>query len=411
MAITIGNRKFDREKRKKQEDANDKGFKGFMISLAVIYLLTATIATTVLTPRVMKANRKYENGEIVILNDNDFTIKYNLPGSGAFDDPYRLENITLQTKKLWGIYIDETTKHFIIKNCTIKANQTSILILHVAFGTGIVENNTCIANSPDHYSSIIVNFCSGTKILKNICKNGFSDNNYGISLYGSPNCIISENICNNFREGISCYNSIGNLDIRNNICNYNTVSGINIYNYVYSDYYTIDSIVIYNNTCLMNYVGLDVTLQERFYVFIIENNFSNNTIDGISLEDHDCESIIANNQISNNGLGIRLYSSWNITIEYNHINNNTDFGMILSHVYNCYVYQNNFLYNNLVGQIEGLKQASVEYQRYYYNHFWYNNATKKGNYWSDLVWSETAIYNITNTTDADLYPLQHPVDI
>ena len=83
---------------------------------------------------------------------------------------------------------------------------------------------------------------------------------------------------------------------------------------------------------------------------------------------------------------------------------------ILSAYFYC-VYQNNFLYNNLIGQIEGLKQAKSNYERSYYEQFWYNNATKKGNYWSDLVWSETAFYNITNSDNADLYPLIDLVDI
>ena len=67
------------------------------------------------------SNRDYYNGEIVIKNDDDFTKRYNLPGSGTSNDPYLIKDLTIETTKMWAVAVFDTTKHFVIENCTLAA--------------------------------------------------------------------------------------------------------------------------------------------------------------------------------------------------------------------------------------------------------------------------------------------------
>ena len=46
-----------------------------------------------------------------------------------------------------------------------------------------------------------------------------------------------------------------------------------------------------------------------------------------------------------------------------------------------------------------------------YNVYWSDIYSYEGNYWSDLIWDEFAIYVIDGSSNNDLYPLENPVSI
>ena len=46
------------------------------------------------------------------------------------------------------------------------------------------------------------------------------------------------------------------------------------------------------------------------------------------------------------------------------------------------------------------------------NNHWYDTTSNEGNYWSDLIWDDGAIYEIEGYGESkDLHPLQFPVVI
>ena len=87
-------------------------------------ILSTLVVSSGLVWKFGYVNSRY--GEIVINKDSEFSVKYRLPGKGTKDDPYRIENRVINTEKMWGIAITNTSKHFIIQNCFIKASINSI---------------------------------------------------------------------------------------------------------------------------------------------------------------------------------------------------------------------------------------------------------------------------------------------
>ncbi|HDJ25985.1 MAG TPA: hypothetical protein ENF34_01550, partial [Candidatus Bathyarchaeota archaeon] len=61
-----------------------------------------------------------ERGPIEIYGDEDFTSENGVVGgSGTPDDPYIIEGWEISADEQTGIFITETTKYFIIRNCHI----------------------------------------------------------------------------------------------------------------------------------------------------------------------------------------------------------------------------------------------------------------------------------------------------
>ena len=84
---------------------------------------------------------------IKITNDQNFT-DYGFLGSGILSDPYLIENYILDSNyQNWeGIWIEDTTKHFTIRNCTIRTFGYCIFIRDVADNTVNIINNTLLSD-------------------------------------------------------------------------------------------------------------------------------------------------------------------------------------------------------------------------------------------------------------------------
>ena len=68
----------------------------------------------------------------MIRKDQDFVNRYDFPGSGTLNNPYLIAEYNIETSKEYAIYIEGTTKHFLITNCTIKCQKDGILISNTA---------------------------------------------------------------------------------------------------------------------------------------------------------------------------------------------------------------------------------------------------------------------------------------
>jgi parallel beta-helix repeat protein len=127
--------------------------------------------------------------------------------------------------------------------------------------------------------------------------------------------------------------------------------------------------------------------------------------------------IITNNNCSNNSRhGISLDSaSDNIIISYNNFYNNTHYGVYISHFFGVtragyIIHHNNFWQNNGAGKgVNGNCQAYDDVG----GNYWYDNTAQEGNYWSNWNgqgWGTPNAYPIDGGAGAyDMYPLSTPV--
>ncbi len=83
-------------------------------------------------------------GAIYINGDLDFGPSgYNFNGSGTAENPFIIEGYNITTTDNIGINIEGTTKHFIVRNCYVYAENYGIYIYNATDGTATIENNTC----------------------------------------------------------------------------------------------------------------------------------------------------------------------------------------------------------------------------------------------------------------------------
>ena len=178
---------------------------------------------------------------IIIDQDSDFSLKYGFLGTGSENTPFIIENYNITKKEglFTGIYIWNTTAHFIIRNCYIEVLDYGIYINEIQDGTATVENNIIfgsimggirsISGSVDVAGNTVLN-CTlrgiriedGGTISNNTVENSYNgiegrdaiieentvENCYtGIYLY--DNCQVSKNNILNNDKGIEYYSATG----------------------------------------------------------------------------------------------------------------------------------------------------------------------------------------------------------
>ena len=109
--------------------------------------------------------------EFISINDDEDFLNYNLTGLGTKEDPYIIENIVLDEEEYNNaIAIRDTTKHFEIRNCTLRGWWHCIFIDNVSEGTANIYNNTCFVYPPEAGSiGIGLYNTNGATIKRNNC--------------------------------------------------------------------------------------------------------------------------------------------------------------------------------------------------------------------------------------------------
>jgi parallel beta-helix repeat protein len=142
---------------------------------------------------------------------------------------------------------------------------------------------------------------------------------------------------------------------------------------------------------------------------IIDNYCFNTSWDywfssGITLDSSN-NCTIKNCSIIDSYQGIYITDSSDCQIYFNHIGNNSEYGVVLTDTTNPWenqpvtIFLNSFIDNNL----DGTSQASDNGT----SNYWYYLDLEQGNYWSD--WNGTGSYSIPGSANAvDLYPLSEP---
>ena len=134
-------------------------------------------------------------------------------GSGTESDPYIIEGWKITSVGDIGILVEDTTAHFVIRNC-MASNMGPI-------GEGIHLSNCAnctVANNEltGSASGIFAAGLANSTIVGNNC----SDNLWqGIAMFGSRNNTLIGNLCNDSGEGIALYSSSDwNTIISNEVC-------------------------------------------------------------------------------------------------------------------------------------------------------------------------------------------------
>jgi len=248
-------------------------------------------------------NQEFSEDSIIITNDSDFS-KYSIEGNGSSIDPYIIGNYIIKNKEETSISIFNTSKYFVIKNCTIEGNKVGIAIKNVKNGTASIINNNFTSNSVD----IKIDNSSNITILNNEIEKSKENS---IIIQRSESIIIENNyIIKSSNTGIKITLS-DNISISsNNILN-NSNHGVNIQfskevifekNIIYNNYYGIYQIssetLILNNTIALNNFGIYVD-SYSYKTVIAENLIADNKNQGLFTRNSAPVNISANEFINN----------------------------------------------------------------------------------------------------------------
>ncbi|MFX0000672.1 MAG: nitrous oxide reductase family maturation protein NosD [Candidatus Hodarchaeota archaeon] len=276
-------------------------------------------------------------------------------GSGTWNDPYLIENVTINGQGSGScIEIKNSKKYFIIRNCTLYRSgsnpDTDGGIRLESVSNGKLINNTCFLNENGMY---ILNGCTDNNISENIVSNNTDNGIYldhsnlnnissnvanynliGINMNSVHYSNISGNIaCNNFEDGLNFYIGSDNTFSRNKVYN-NQESGI--YISVGHDSEVMENFIDNNNDFGIyigdsNYCSVSKNnITNNYYgIYLdkirgcheISDNIANNNVEGIYLENSDNNYILRNEIINNSYIGLDLFRS-----NYNKVIKNILFG-------------------------------------------------------------------------------------
>ncbi len=240
---------------------------------------------------------------IIILNDSNFT-DYGFTGSGTSNDPIIIENLNITVGEEMGIYITNTTKHFVIQNCYIQDTNYGIYVNTTKTSTPTILSNVCFNNSQrsiyvvdTHYSTVINNTCSFSK-------------KYSIHVRNGTGCVIQSNYCySNSWVGIFIDKSNSSY-IQNNICTENSRGGIVL------DYCSFS--LVSNNTCNSNSFHGGIRLLQCYFSEILNNTCHYNYQYNLDIRRSN-SSTVYGNECKGNSYGMLVDSGGQVSILSNKV--------------------------------------------------------------------------------------------
>lgn len=283
-------------------------------------------------------------------------------GSGTWNDPYLIENVTIKSYSGNGITVVNSIVPFIINNCTIINSGCGIDIQNVSHSR-ITDNNFSYNSGSGLEISNSWTFAQNNNTLSgNIMTNNFIGIDISNSIKGN---IFSNNICsNNTENGIRC-NGVNNTFIGNIISN-NQNAGMLL---------SSPNNTVFMNNFDYNNVGILITNHNNR---ILKNNITNSNTTGIYLKENLKDNSVVNNSITQNSIGIQLeYKANNNTFKGNMLSNHTDYGVFIKYEPNPnYVCRGNVFYKNYFENPTGINAEDNGEKNSW-------NYSTLGNYWHD----------------------------
>ncbi|MHA1200398.1 MAG: right-handed parallel beta-helix repeat-containing protein [Candidatus Heimdallarchaeaceae archaeon] len=362
------------------------------IAIVNLLVLTVIIPLAILIPQRARIDKP-----VLIYSDEDF-LKYDFVGEGTEANPFLIENLTIDRdfygnsdSDLVGIFVENTTKHFIIQNCVIKNYDFGIGVGNLANNTAIVRNNH--VEAADKIGIICVT--NGMKVENNEINDG---NGYAIYIVGYSGSLIRNNTIYNNYSGIVILSSEYNVITQNN-CRNNTYPGIACFD---SDYTEIEDNIITMNQGNNDSSGFFLVLSD--FLTIRNNTITENGYHGIIASSLQF-SVFEFNNISFNRLpdiphygdGIFMENSKNNTIRSNFFRENGAYGVNLLESHNNSIHHNAFILNDQNIQNQAFEENCT-------NNLWHESATLEGNHWQG--WNASLVYEIGGGISLDLYPLE-----
>jgi len=324
--------------------------------------LTVIVCMALLGLGVVEASEYTLHAPIRILGDGDFTPANGVRGgSGTFEDPYLIESLEIDaTGHEFGIYIENTTAHFIIRNVKVYgAGRWGIQLRRVR--NGKIEG------------------CEITRSAEQ-----------GIALYGSEGVTIINNSIIGNQRGIYLERSSKN-EISANILRGNGRYGIYLMR-------SFDNEVLGNVSEGNGLYGIRLYFGSRN---LIKGNLAAASLRGIVLDGASGNEIFSNRIEGNTHKGIRLWRSSSNVIAANWIEGNGELGLASGkQSSDNVIYHNNFIANGRNAEDEG-------------SNLWDNGA--EGNFWDDYTGQDAdgdgigdKSYMIPKGQNRDRYPLMEP---
>ncbi|MFW9922086.1 MAG: right-handed parallel beta-helix repeat-containing protein [Candidatus Thorarchaeota archaeon] len=258
--------------------------------------------------------------EPIIIRCNENFTDYGFSGEGTKEEPYIIENYTLQgynETDECAIQIENTTKHFIIKNCHI-SNCYYGLKIKVENCSVILEDNI-----------ITEGYFGITSSVKNCA-------------FKIENCQVAKCV-----TGMEINTTLSNNEkilVQKNWIGNCSFIGMKL----------IGKGIQATNNTIVNVVGWAVLLQMT-------------------------DQYLAYNNISDNNVGIYGENIDNSIITKNNFKNNSHHGIYFDRFCdNNIIFHNNFI-ENYPEAISQARDSAYETK----SNVWYNETLKEGNYWSD----------------------------
>ena len=312
-------------------------FRTILTTAALASLLTTSLLVTLAT--VPETASAYTVRDPIYINgDADFTSVNGVTGgSGTESDPYIIEGWDIDASSAHGIWIEDVTAHFIIKDCYVhdgEIDRYGIYLLRCVngtvtgnicsdYGAGIFldssSNNTLSNNS----CSSSNNYDSGIRLSSSSNNNTLSDNecsynDWGIILHSSCDNTLSNNNCSGNDRGIGLFSLSVDNTLSGNNCSYNDGLGIILYS-------SCNNNALSGNNC--SYNGRGIYLDSSSNNTLNDNNCSYNGR-GIYLYSSSSNTLSDNNCSSSNYCGVYFQYSSNNTLRNNNCSNSDD-GIVL----------------------------------------------------------------------------------
>lgn len=167
-------------------------------------------------PIVPPAPAPYGHGYgIYIDSDSDFTMENGVTaGTGTWGDPFIIQemSINLTVTDDHGVYIHETTSHFIIRNMTIDLGRTYRESCGIELN-GVRNGRVQSCEIGGSGTGVGVSYSSNVAIIQNVIAGDHL--HYGLDLSSSSNLTISGNVIDGYLYGI-WMNGVVDTSVNNN---------------------------------------------------------------------------------------------------------------------------------------------------------------------------------------------------